>query len=131
MRAVSAILLAAAAVGVLGSRTAAFEDPHGVGYDGRDWAGMTEQAKLGYIAGFLAGTAAMEALQKQRTNPKLSVDAAVAEIIERHAGAFPFGVNVYKNDLDDYYFYRNNRTVKIYRALINENAQMRRVPAPK
>lgn len=112
-------------------RGLAVEDPHGVGYDGHDWRAMSEQARLAYIAGFLAGAVTQQALDRHRANPRLSVDASVAEILRTHAGTFPFGVAVYKNDLDDYYFYRTNLSVRIYRALLNENAGMLRVPPPK
>lgn len=117
-------VLAAVLVLVLASTTAAFEDPHGVGYDGIDWKAMPEPAKLAYIAGFLAGTATQQAVERHRVNPKVSVDAAVAEIIRTHTGTLPFGLNVYKNDLDDYYFLRNNLPTKVYRALLDENAEM-------
>ncbi len=126
----AAWVLGAVMVFVLVRSGAAFEDPHGVGYDGRDWKAMSEQAKLAYIAGFLAGTAAQQAIAVHRANPKTSVDAAVSEIIRAHTGTFPFGVSVYKNDLDDYYFYSNNLPTKIYRALIGENAEMLK-SAPK
>jgi hypothetical protein len=92
---------------------------------------MPEQARLAYIAGFLAGAVTQQALDRHRANPRVSVDAAVAEILRTHSGTFPFGVAVYKNDLDDFYFYRTNLPVRIYRALINENAGMLRVPPPK
>jgi hypothetical protein len=121
----AACALAVTLVFVLAPATTAFEDPHGVGYDGRDWEGMSEPAKLTYIAGFLAGTAAMEAIERHRVNPKVSVDAAIAGIVEQHTGAFPFGVNVYKARLDDFYFYRDKRTTKIYRALMDENTRLR------
>lgn len=110
---------------VLTSTTNAFEDPHGIGYDGRDWEGMPESVKLTYLAGFLAGAATMEAIERHRINPKISVDAAVAELVEQHTAVFPFGVNVYKARLEDYYYYRDKRTTKIYRALVDENTRMR------
>src|SRR5215471_13831445 len=91
---------------------AAIEDPHGLGYDGRDWRSMTEDAKLAYIAGFLAGSAAEQAVDLHRKNQKLSVDSAVAQILAQHSGTFPFTVNVYKNRLDDYYFDPNYRRDK-------------------
>lgn len=124
-------VIGAVLVFVFVSTTAAFEDPHGVGYDGRDWEAMSEQARLAYIAGFLAGTATQQAVAMHRANPKVSVDAAVSQIIRTHTGTFPFGVNVYKNDLDDYYFYHNNLPTRIYRALLDENAEMRKGSGPK
>jgi hypothetical protein len=105
---------------------AAVEDPHGAGYDGRDWRSMAEDAKLAYIAGFLAGSAAAQAVDLHRKNPKLSVDAAVAQILAQHSGTFPFTVNVYKNRLDDYYFDPNNRRDKIYQALLRETTTLRK-----
>jgi len=115
----------------MASATAAFEDPHGVGYDGRDWEAMAGAARLAYVAGFLAGTATQQAVERHRANPRVSVDAAVSEIIRSHTGTFPFGVNVYTSDLDDYYFYRNNRPTKIYQALLDENAKMLKGPGSK
>jgi len=35
---------------------------------------------------------------------------------------------VYTSDLDDYYFYTNNLPTRIYRALIDENTEMRKGP---
>lgn len=121
----AACALAAMLVLVLASAIDAFEDPHGIGYDGRDWKGMPESAKLTYVAGFLAGAATIEAIERHRTNPKVSVDAAVAELVEQHTAVFPFGVNVYKARLEDYYYYRDKQTTKIYRALLDENTRMR------
>jgi hypothetical protein len=127
----TAWVLGAVLVLVATAAATAFEDPHGIGYDGRDWRAMPEQAKLAYIAGFLAGAATQQALAMHRANPKVPVDAAVARILSSHTGTFPFGVSVYKNDLDDYYFYRNNLPVRIYRALLDENAGMLRGPGSK
>jgi hypothetical protein len=121
----AACALAVTIVLSLTAATNAFEDPHGVGYDGRDWKAMTEPAKLAYLAGFLAGAAAMEAMERHRANPKVSVDAAVSDIAQEHTGAFPFGVNVYKARLEDFYFYQDKRTTKIYRALVEENTRLR------
>ena len=105
---------------------AAVEDPHGVGYDGRDWRTMSEEAKLAYIAGFLAGSAADQAVRVHQKNPKLSVDAALAQLLAQHSGTFPFTVNVYKNRLDDYYFDPASRRDKIYRALLRETDTLRK-----
>jgi hypothetical protein len=124
MVAVAALLMAAASA-------AAVEDPHGIGYDGRDWKAMSEQARLAFVAGFLAGAATEQAVEQNRRHPKISVDAAVSEILQTHTGTFPYGTNVYKNDLDDYYFYTNNLSVRLYRALLNENATMRNQPVTK
>lgn len=119
------VLMSAAGLILVGAAAATgFEDPHGIGYDGRDWKAMTEQAKLAYVAGFLAGALAQQALERHRLNPQVSVDAAVAEITRAHGASFPLGTGVYKNVLDDYYFYRNNLPTKIYRALIDRNAEM-------
>jgi len=57
----------------------------------------------------------------------VTVDAAITDILRVHTGTFPFGVSVYKNDLDDFYFYSNNLPTKLYRALLDENAEMLKV----
>lgn len=121
-------ILGAALVLVAVTAAAAFEDPHGIGYDGRDWKAMPDAARVAYIAGFLAGSATQQAVAMHRANPKVSVDAAVSQIIHSHTGTFPFGVNVYKARLEDYYFYTNNRPTKIYRAVVDENAHLGGAP---
>ena len=112
------------------SSTAAIEDPHGVGYDGRDWEAMPQAARLAYVAGFLAGTTTQQAVERHRADARVSVDAAVAEIVRSHTGTFPFGVNVYANDLQDFYF-RNTPQTKVYQAMLDENAKMLRRPSPR
>jgi len=112
------------------SSTAAIEDPHGVGYDGRDWEAMPQAARLAYVAGFLAGTTTQQAVERHRANPRVSIDAAVSEIVRSHTGTFPFGVNVYASDLQDYYF-RSILSTKVYQAMLDENAKMLRRPSPR
>ena len=120
----TACVLAAGLILAVAATATGFEDPHGIGYDGRDWKAMPEQAKLAYVAGFLAGAVAQQAVERHRANPRVSVDAAASEIAGTHSATFPFGASVYKNDLENYYFYRNNLPTKIYRALIDRNAEM-------
>ena len=115
---------------VMVSATAAVEDPHGVGYDGRDWEAMPQAARLAYVAGFLTGATTQQAVERHRANPRVSIDAAVSEIVRSHTGTFPFGVNVYASDLQDYYF-RNALPTKVYQALLDENAKMLRRPSPR
>lgn len=115
---------------VMVSATAAVEDPHGVGYDGRDWEAMPEAARLAYVAGFLAGATTQQAVERHRANARVSVDVAVSEIVRSHTGTFPFGVNVYASDLQDYYF-RYTLPTKIYQAMLDENAKMLRRPSPR
>ena len=115
---------------VMASATAAVEDPHGVGYDGRDWEAMPQPARLAYVAGFLAGATTQQAVERHRANPRVSIDAAVSEIVRSHTGTFPFGVNVYASDLQDFYF-RNTPQTKVYQAMLDENAKMLRRPSPR
>ncbi len=122
------VVLAAGLILAAAVAAAGFDDPHGVGYDGRDWKAMSEQAKRAYIAGFLAGAVAQQAIDRHRVAPRVSIDAAVSEIARTHRATFPFGANVYANVLDDYYYYDNNLAIKIYRALIDRNAEMLKGP---
>jgi len=130
MRVACALCAVLVATMVMVSATAAVEDPHGVGYDGRDWEAMPEAARLAYVAGFLAGATTQQAVEQHRANARLSVDAAVSEIVRSHTGTFPFGVNVYASDLQDYYF-RSTLSTKVYQAMLDENAKMLRRPSPR
>lgn len=121
----TASVLAAAFILAAAAAALGVDDPHGIGYDGRDWTAMSEQAKRAYVAGFLAGAIAQQALDSRR-GASGAVEAAVADITRTHRATFPFGASVYKTVLDDYYFYRNNLPVRIYRALIERNTEMRK-----
>jgi len=130
MRAACILGAVGVATMVMVSATAAFDDPHGIGYDGRDWGAMPESARLAYVAGFLAGATTQQAVERHRVNPRVSIDAAVSEILRSHTGTFPFGVNVYASDLQDYYF-KSTLATKVYQAMVDENAKMLRRPSPR
>src|SRR2546426_12145793 len=84
---------------VIIATAAGFEDPHGVGYDGRGWKAISEQAKLAYVAGFLAGAATQQAVAMPPGNPQGTVDAGKAESPRPRTGTVPFRVGDFKNDL--------------------------------
>ncbi|HLJ62207.1 MAG TPA: hypothetical protein VKZ50_21000 [bacterium] len=107
---------------------AAVEDPHGIGYDGHDWKRMSEPERYAYVSGFLAGAIAQEAIERHQAKQSVAIDSVVQELLRTHASTFPFGANAYTSDLSDYYFYTNNLPTKIYRALIDENTEMRKGP---
>jgi hypothetical protein len=122
------VVLTAGLILTAAAAAAGFEDPHGLGYDGRDWKTMSEQAKRAYVAGFLAGAVAQQAVDRHRRAPGVSIETAISEIARAHSATFPFGASVYKATLDNYYFYTNNLPIKIYQALIDRNAEMVRGP---
>ena len=88
--------------------------------DGRDWIQFTPQQKLAYVAGFLAGAAAVAA-----TNPDTTVIRRTVDSLSRAGGLlFPLGSTVYVTQLDEYYWWDNHVPIPLYLALTNINQRM-------
>lgn len=96
-----------------------------IAMDGHAWDTLSSQARESYLSGFIAGAAAQQALS-DRTDMN-GARAASNALRLRNAGAlqFPFGVNVYRSHLDDYYFYRNRRGEPVLQVLVDMNARNR------
>lgn len=119
-----ALLLAAAMV----VRARAVQEPRRwVALDGRDWAGFVPGEKQAYVAGFLAGAAAVAAPESDTAVTRTTVEARY------RAGAlqFPFGPMVYSTQLDEFYWWDNHVPTPLYLALTNINLRLRsQQPAP-
>jgi hypothetical protein len=105
------------------------EPPQGardpIALDGHAWDSLSGQAREAYLAGFIAGAAAQQAVGGQQ-DVKGALAATTARRL-RLAGAlqFPYAVNVYRSHLDDYYFYRNRRGEPVLQVLVDMNARSR------
>ena len=122
--AVVAVLVAA--VTVVSGR-AAQEPRRWVALDGRDWARFAPGEKQAYVAGFLAGAAAVAATGSDTAATRTSVETRY-----RAGGLqFPFGPMVYATQLDEFYWWDNHVPTPLYLALTNINLQLRQQqPAP-
>lgn len=121
---IAALLLAAAMI----VRARADQEPRRwVALDGRDWAGFAPGEKQAYVAGFLAGAAAVTAPRSDTAVIRTSVEARY-----RSGGLqFPFGHMVYATQLDEFYWWDNHVPTPLYLALTNINLQLRQQqPAP-
>lgn len=91
---------------------------------GRDWKGFGSKEKEAYIAGFVAGAAAMRidsAGGETDTTPSQRIDAMrMAKQLP-----FPYSVSVYASQIDDYYWWENHLEVPIVDVMARTDHQLR------
>src|SRR3989442_1440999 len=120
----------AAAVGLAvlglaaGRYTAGQEQERGwAAYDGRDWRGVTPPEKRAYVMGVLAAGALAGAGRGGAGGP--AGLGRVIDSLSRGGGLrFPFGHTVYVTQLDEYYWWENQRPTRLYLALWEVNRRL-------
>jgi len=90
---------------------------------GRDWQGFGPKEKDAYLAGFIAGAAAVRgssATESTDTTPSKAID------VMRTAKQlpFPYSVSVYASQIDDYYWWKNHLDVPIVDVMARTNHQL-------
>lgn len=105
------------------------DSPPAVLLAGSYWTHLTEAERQAYVSGFLAGAAAEqvrgEALVAHRGADSAAVSsAAVDSLHAQHALRFHFAPSVYASQMDDFYWWENQRRIPIVDAMIMINAQM-------
>jgi hypothetical protein len=91
---------------------------------GRDWQKFGPKEKEAYLAGFIAGAAAVHGSAgavSSDTMPSKAID----EMRAAKALPFPYSISVYASQIDDYYWYQNHLDVPIVDALVRTNLQLR------
>ncbi len=127
-----AVAVAVAGIGAFAGGMGAFavgsasRDP--VALNGHDWHGWSPDARESYLAGFLAGAAAHQAVRQRPTASAQRIAADAARLKRGGTLTFPYGANVYRSHLDDFYFYENRRARTLIEALAEFNAQAREKP---
>ncbi len=91
---------------------------------GRDWQGFGPKEKEAYLAGFIAGAAAVRG-----SSTAVSMDTTPSKAIDGMRAAkqlpFPYSVSVYASQIDDYYWWENHLDVPIVDVLARTNFQLR------
>jgi len=91
---------------------------------GRDWQKFGSKEKDAYVAGFIAGAAAVRG-----STAEASVDTTPSRTIDAMRAAkllpFPYSVSVYASQIDDYYWWENHLSVPIVDAMARTNVQLR------
>ncbi len=104
----------------------AAEFRHPAEYDGTLWKAMSEEEKMAYLAGFLAGITLEQVLssgaQDQEVRERIMALRAEGRL------HFPFAPHVYKARLEDYYFYQDHLQKTIPEALLEINRHLRPRP---
>jgi hypothetical protein len=96
-------------------------------YNGQEWQGFTSGEKHAYLAGFLAGAGLTQAeLVAGGGKADSGRVAAVLDSLDR-AGALHFAHDgsVYSAQLNDFYWWEDHRTIRLYLALRHINQGMR------
>ena len=91
---------------------------------GRDWQKFGPKEKEAYLAGFIAGAAAVGSsggTAGTDTTPSRAIDVmrAAKEL------PFPYSVSVYASQIDDYYWWQNHLDVPIVDVMARTNLQLR------
>jgi len=91
---------------------------------GRDWKGFGPREKEAYLAGFIAGAAAVRgnsSAESTDTTPSKAID------VMRTAKQlpYPYSVSVYASQIDDYYWWENHLDVPIVDVMARTNFQLR------
>jgi hypothetical protein len=120
-RAAAMAVAGAALLGAgLADARAAQEPRRWVMLDGRDWTQFAPQQKQAYVAGFLAGAAAVAT-----SNPDTAVIRATVDSLYQAGGLrFPLGHMVYATQLDEFYWWDNHIPIPLYLALSSINQRM-------
>ncbi len=91
---------------------------------GRDWQRFGPREKEAYLAGFIAGAAALGS-----SSAEVSTDTTPSKAIEVMGAAkqlpYPYSVSVYASQIDDYYWWENHLGVPIVDVMARTNLQLR------
>jgi hypothetical protein len=123
-RAAAIAVVAGAALlggGLVIGASAAQEPRRWVTIDGRDWTQFAPKEKEAYVAGFLAGAANAAASTSDTAVIRTTVDS----LYRTGALQFPFGHMVYANQLDEFYWWDNHASIRLYLALSTINQRLR------
>jgi hypothetical protein len=125
MRKAAGVLGGAAVVVVAGLATQpAGQEPSWLKATGVEWGQMSPEARQAYTAGFLAGGALAQALDRGARD-SLGI-AQTLDSLGRVGYRFPYGVNVYTARINDYYWWENHRSVPIWNAFQEVNNDLKR-----
>jgi hypothetical protein len=91
---------------------------------GRDWQKFGPREKEAYLAGFIAGAAAIRSgagAASTDTMPSRAIDVmrAAKEL------PFPYSVSVYASQIDDFYWWQNHLDIPIVDVMARTNLQLR------
>jgi hypothetical protein len=91
---------------------------------GRDWQKFGPREKEAYLAGFIAGAAAVHG-----SAGEMSTDTTPSKAIDVMRAAkelpFPYSVSVYASQIDDFYWWQNHLDIPIVDVMARTNLQLR------
>jgi hypothetical protein len=91
---------------------------------GRDWQKFGPKEKEAYLAGFIAGAAAVHG-----SAGGMSTDTMPSKAIDVMRAAkelpFPYSVSVYASQIDDFYWWQNHLDIPIVDVMARTNLQLR------
>lgn len=104
----------------------AAEFRHPAEYDGTLWKTLSEEEKMTYLAGFLAGVALEQAVSSGAQDQE--VRGRIIALRAEGRLHFPFAPHVYKARLEDYYFYQDHLQKTVPEALLEINRHLKPRP---
>jgi hypothetical protein len=91
---------------------------------GRDWQKFGPKEKEAYLAGFIAGAAAIRS-NAGAANPDTTPSRAIDVMRAAKELPFPYSVSVYASQIDDFYWWQNHLDIPIVDVMARTNLQLR------
>jgi len=91
---------------------------------GRDWQKFGPKEKEAYLAGFIAGAAAIRS-NAGGANPDTTPSRAIDGMRAAKELPFPYSVSVYASQIDDFYWWQNHLDIPIVDVMARTNLQLR------
>jgi len=99
-------------------------DGHWIARNGEDWRQLAPAAQVAYTEGFLAGSALGQAAAVAEDSAGL--DRTIRDLRRQGRFRLPFGANVYRSRVNDYYWWENHRALPLWYAFWEVNASLTR-----
>ena len=99
-------------------------DGHWIARNGEDWRRLAPPAQVAYTEGFLAGSAFGQAAEV--ASDSAGLDRTIRDLRRDARFRLPFGANVYRSRLNDYYWWEDHRPLPLWYAFWEVNASLTR-----
>ena len=92
---------------------------------GRDWQKFGPKEKEAYLAGFIAGAAAVHGGSAEAASMDTTPSKAIDVMRAAKELPYPYSVSVYASQIDDFYWWQNHLDIPIVDVMARTNLQLR------
>jgi hypothetical protein len=92
---------------------------------GREWVAFDPAARQAWLEGFLAGAAVGQVMQEGAADSS-ALRTAIATLRRQNGLTFPYGANVYRARVDDFFYWESERPQPVWYAIWVVNRHLKR-----